>query len=65
MCILTCLILRSLEKCVALSPDVEAMFMQVSVPPSDRRLLRYLWRNETHECNRHAFGETDSLCAAR
>ena len=64
LCNLTGLIMRFREKCVALSADIEAMFMQVSVPPSDRRFLRYLWRNEVHEYNRHIFGATDSPCAA-
>ena len=63
-CNLTGLIMRFREKCVALSADIEAMFMQVSVPPSDRRFLRFLWRNEVHEYNRHIFGATDSPCAA-
>ena len=64
LCNLTGLIMRFREKCVALSADIEAMFMQVSVPPSERRFLRYLWRNEVHEYNRHIFGATDSPCAA-
>ena len=63
LCNLTGLIMRFCE-CVAVSADTEAMFMQVSVPPSDRRFLRYLWRNEVHEYNRHIFGATDSPCAA-
>ena len=64
LCNLTGLIMRFREKGVAFSADIEAMFMQVSVPPSDRRFLRYLWRNEVHEYNRHIFGATDSPCAA-
>ena len=53
LCIPTGLIMRFRIKGFALSADIEAMFMQVSVPPSDRRFLRYLWRNEVHEYNRH------------
>ena len=64
LCNLTDLIMRFREKSVALSADIEALIMQVSVPPSDRRFLRYLWRNEVHEYNRHIFGATDSPCAA-
>ena len=40
------------------------MFMQVSVPPSDRRFLRYSWRNKIHEYKLHIFGATNSPCAA-
>ena len=49
---------------VAVFADIEAMFMQVSVPPSNRRFLRYSWRNEIHEYKLHIFGATDSPCAA-
>ena len=58
------LILRFSEKCSALSADIEAMFLRLSVPPSDRRFSQNLWCNEIHEFNRHIFGATDSLCAA-
>ena len=64
LCNLTGMIMRFREKCVALSADIEAMFMQVWVPPSDRRFLQYLLGNEVHEYNRHIFGATDSPCAA-
>ena len=64
LCNLTGLILRFREKCVALSAGIEVMFMQVSVPPSDRRFVQYFWRNEVHEYNRQIFGATDSPCAS-
>ena len=64
LCNLTGLIMRFREKCGALSADIEAMFMQVSAPPSDRRFLRFLWRNDVQEYNRHIFGATDAHCCS-
>ena len=53
---------------VAISADIEAMFMQVLVDPKDRQYLRFLWSNDTKtiefEYTRHIFGATDSPCVA-
>ncbi|CAH8633785.1 unnamed protein product [Schistosoma guineensis] len=40
---LVCILLRFRKEAVAVSADVEEMFMQVKVPESDRGALRFLW----------------------
>ena len=45
LCNLTGLILRFRLHRVAISADIEAMFMQVLVDRKDRPFLRFLWRN--------------------
>ena len=61
-------ILRFRENKLALSADIEQMFMQVKVAPEDRKFLRFLWNNdcriETYEYTSHIFGATDSPCIA-
>ena len=56
------IIFRLREQQIALSADIEAMFLQVAVPSDDSRCLRFLWREdpgqkiEVYEYTRHAFG---------
>ena len=56
------IIFRFREKKIALTADVEAMFLQVKVPLADCKVLRFLWReNNTdpisvYEYGRHIFG---------
>ena len=68
LCNLTGLILRFRLHRVAISANIEAMFMQVLVDPNDRPFLRFLWRNNKtmfdYEYTRHIFGATDSPCVA-
>ncbi|CAH8818888.1 unnamed protein product [Schistosoma curassoni] len=40
---LVCILLRFRKEAIAVSADVEEMFMQVKVPESDRGALRFLW----------------------
>ena len=60
--------MRFRQHSVAISADIEAMFMQVLVDPTDRQYLRFLWSNDTktidYEYTRHMFGATDSPCVA-
>ena len=56
------IIFRFREKQITLTADVEAMFLQVKVPPADCNVLRFLWRNKNrepisvYEKGRHIFG---------
>ena len=56
------IIFRFREHQVALSADIEAMFLQVAVPSDDSRCLQFLWREdpeqriEVLEYTRHVFG---------
>ena len=63
---LTGVILRFRENKIALSADIEQMFMQVKVAPADKKFLRFLWNTdgliETYEYTSHIFGATDSPC---
>ena len=49
------------EHQIALSADIEAMFLQIAVPNDDSRCLRFLWREdrerqiEVYEYTRHVF----------
>ena len=60
------IIFRFREKQIALTADVEAMFLQVKVPSTDCKVLRFLWReNHTdpisvYEYGRHIFGAKSS-----
>ena len=60
------IIFRFREKKIALTADVEAMFLQVKVPPADCKVLKFLWReNNTdpisvYEYGRHIFGAESS-----
>ena len=58
---------------IALVGDVEAMFHQVRVKPSDTDALWFLWADSpfkdpakivTYQMLVHIFGATDSLCSA-
>ena len=57
---LTGVICRFRQKKVAISADIEGMFMQVGVRPQDLKFLRYLWKeSEKLICfhfRRHIFG---------
>ncbi|XP_075250799.1 uncharacterized protein LOC142343002 [Convolutriloba macropyga] len=65
---LTGVIMRFRENRIALCADIEQMFMQVKVDPTDRPYLRFLWKKngriETYEYTSHIFGATDSPCIA-
>ena len=65
---LTGVILRFRENKIALSADIEKLFIQVKVAPEDRKFLRFLWKNdgriETYDYTSHIFGATDSPCIA-
>ena len=56
------IIFRSREHQIALSADIEAMFLQVAVPKDDSQCLRFIWREdpeqriEVYEFTRHVFG---------
>ena len=63
-------LLRFRQYQYAVSADIEGMFLQVGVPPSDQTCLRFLWRGdptqnvETLQYARHIFGARDSpMCA--
>ena len=66
-------LLRFRNHKIALVGDVEAMFHQVRVKPSDRDALRFLWAEspfkdptkiDTYQMLVHIFGATDSPCCA-
>ena len=67
------IIFRSREQQIALSADIEAMFLQVAVPSDDSRCLRSLWeedpeqRMEVYEYTRHVLGgeKLSGLCKLR
>ena len=60
------IIFRFREKQIALTADVEAMFLQVKVPPADCKVLKFLWREHNtkpisvYEYGRHIFGAKSS-----
>ena len=64
------IIFRFREHQIALSADIEAMFLQVAVPNDDSRCLRFLWREdpeqrkEVYEYTRHVFGAKSSPTCA-
>ena len=55
---------------IAISADIEGMFLQVRVPKADQRCLRFLWREETsqdvevYQYTRHVFGAKSSPTCA-
>ena len=63
-------IFRFLEGPIALTADIESMFLQVQVPEHDRSCLRFLWRPRTnepvqiYEYQRHVFGAKSSPTCA-
>ena len=64
------ILFRFREGPLALTADIESMFLQVQVPEQDRRCFRFLWRprtNETvqiYEYQRHVFGAKSSPTCA-
>ena len=64
------IIFRFREHQIALSADIEAMFLQVAVPNDDNRCLRFLWREnperrtEVYEYTCHVFGAKNSPTCA-
>ena len=64
------IIFRFREHQIALTADIEAMFLQVKVPPQECRVLRFLWRNnpqekiDVYEYTRHVFGAKSSPTCA-
>ena len=64
------MIIRFREGPIALTADIESMFLQVQVPEQDRSCLRFLWRPRTNESvqiyeyQRHAFGAKSSPTCA-
>ena len=63
-------IFRFRERPIALTADIESMFLQVQVPEQDRSCLRFLWRPRTNEAvqiyeyQRHVFGAKSSPTCA-
>ena len=66
------ILLRFRRERIAVSADIEEMFMQVKVPENDRNALRFLWwpegdlskEPEEYEMTAHPFGATSSpFCA--
>ena len=63
-------IFRFHEGPIALTADIESMFLQVQVPEQDRSCLRFLWRPRTnepvqiYEYQRHVFGAKSSPTCA-
>ena len=63
-------IFRFREGPIALTADIESMFLQVQVPEQDRSCLRFLWRPRTnepvqiYEYQRHVFGAKSSPTCA-
>ena len=68
--ILVGIIFRFWEKSFGMSRDIEAMFLQVQVPPEDAKCRRFVWRENqsddisTYEYTRHIFGAKDSPTCA-
>ena len=65
---LTGVILRFREDNLALSADIEQMFMQIEISPEDQKFLHFLWINDgrvdTYEYTSRLFGPKDSPCIA-
>ena len=64
------IIFRFKEQKVAITADIEAMLLQVKVPPEDCKMLRFLWRDhpnepvKVYEYGRHIFGTKSSPTCA-
>ena len=66
---LTGIVMRFREDQIAISADIEAMFMQVFVSPEDQPYLRFLWKDNTgqpatFQYTLRIFGATESPCVA-
>ena len=63
-------VFRFREGPIALTADIESMFLQVQVPEQDRNCLEFLWRSRTnepvqiYEYQRHVFGAKSSPTCA-
>ena len=63
-------LIRFRQHQIAVSADIEGMFLQVGVLPSDQPALRFLWREdpsktiEVYQYTRHIFGAKDSPTCA-
>ena len=57
------IIFRFREQKIAITADIAAMFLQVKVPPGDRKVLKFLWRDnpnepvKVYEYGRQIFGQ--------
>ena len=64
------IIFRFREQKIAITADIEAMFLQVKVPPEECKVLRFLWRDnpnepiKVYEYGRHIFGAKSSPTCA-
>ena len=64
------IIFRLRKHQIALTVDIEAIFLHVKVPPQECRVLRFLWRNRpqdkvgVYEYTRHVFGAKSSPTCA-
>ena len=59
------ILFRFRENCVALTADIEEMFLQIQVPEEQRRYLRFLWTDEDgklmpYQYSRRIFGAKSS-----
>ena len=57
-------VFRFREGPIALTADIESMFLQVQVPEEDRSCLRFLWRPRKNEYQRHVSGAKSSPTCA-
>ena len=63
-------LIRLRQHQIAVSADIEGMFLQVVVLPTDQRALRFFWREdpsktlEVYQYTRHIFGAKDSPTCA-
>ena len=58
------IIFKFKEKQIALTADVEAILLQVKVPPADCKVLRFLWReNNTESISAYEYGR--DICGAK
>ena len=64
------IVFRFREHLIAITADIESMFLQVAVPKEECRVLRFLWRDKPEdnigvfEYNRHVFGAKSSPTCA-
>ena len=64
------IIFRFRQSSIAMTADIEAMFLQVKVPSAECKFLRFLWRDDStkpvkvYEYTRHVFGAKSSPTCA-